>query len=60
VMEQLGWQVVVYQMKDEWRSVSLESGKQFVITTGVKMKQELCVDNLDISHKVLYLRAPIS
>jgi hypothetical protein len=59
-MEQLGWQVVVCQMKDELRFVSLGSGKQFVITTGVRMKQELCVDNWDIPHKVLYLRAPIS
>ena len=40
-------------MKDEWRSVSLGSGKQFVTTTGVRMKQELCADNLDIVIKVV-------
>ena len=39
-------------MKDEWRFVSLISGKQFVITTGERVKQELCVDNLDIQPKV--------
>ena len=52
VMEQFGWQVVVCQMKDEWRSVSLGSGKQFVTTIGVRMKQELCAGNLDIPPKV--------
>jgi hypothetical protein len=40
-------------MKDEWRFVSLGSGKQSVTTTGVKMKQELCVGNLDIVNKVI-------
>ena len=40
-------------MKDEWRFVSLENGKQFVTTTGVRMKQELCVDNLGIVIKVI-------
>jgi hypothetical protein len=40
-------------MKDEWRFVSLGSGKQFVTTTGVKMKQELCAGNLDTAIKVL-------
>jgi hypothetical protein len=40
-------------MKDEWRFVSLESGKQFVTTTGVRMKQELCVGSLDIVIKVI-------
>ena len=45
VMEQSDWQVVVRQMKDEWRLVSLGSGKQLVTTTGVRTKQESCVDN---------------
>ena len=45
VMEQSDWQAVVRQMKDEWRFVSPGSGKQFVTTTGVRMKQESCVDN---------------
>ena len=45
VMEQSDWQAVVCQMKDEWRFVSPGSGKQFVTTTGVRMKQESCVDN---------------
>ena len=40
-------------MKDEWRFVSLASGKPFVTTTGVRMKQEWCVDNLDILLKVV-------
>ena len=40
-------------MKDEWRFVSLGSGKQFVIATGAKTKQEWCVDNLDIAIKVI-------
>ena len=40
-------------MKDEWRFVSLQNGKQFVTTTGVRTKQELCVDNLGIQLKVI-------
>ena len=40
-------------MKDGWRSVGLGNGKQFVITTGVRMKQELCAGNLDIVIKVI-------
>jgi hypothetical protein len=40
-------------MKEEWRFVGLGSGKQFVTTTGVKMKQELCAGNLDIVIKVI-------
>ena len=51
-MEQFGWQVVVCQMKDEWRSVGLGNGKRCVTTTGVRMKQELCAGNLDIPPKV--------
>ena len=39
-------------MKVGWRFVSLENGKRFVTTTGVGMKLEWCVDNLDIAHKV--------
>ena len=45
VMDQSDWQVAVCQMKDELRFVNLGSGKQFVTTTGVRMKQESCVDN---------------
>ena len=52
VTEQLGWKVVVCQMKDGWRFVSLGSGKQFVITTGVKMKQGSFAGNLGTPHKV--------
>ena len=44
-MAQSDSQVVVCQMKGEWKFVCLVSGKQFVITTGVRMKQEWCVDN---------------
>ena len=40
-------------MKDEWKSISLGNGKQFVTTTGVRMKQELCAGNLDIVIKVI-------
>ena len=50
-------QVEVYQMKDEWRYVRLVDGKQFVTTTGVRMKQEWCVDNLDMLPKVLELHS---
>ena len=45
VMELSDLQVVMYQMKDEWRFVSLVNGKRFVTTIGVRMKQEWCVDN---------------
>ena len=51
-MEQSDCQVEVYQMKDVWRFVCLVNGKQFVTTTGVRMKQEWCVDNLDTLPKV--------
>ena len=51
-MEQSDWQVAVCQMKVGWRLVSLENGKWFVTTTGVGMKLEWCVDNLDTAHKV--------
>ena len=44
--------MVVCQMKDEWRFVSLVNGKLFVTTTGVRMKQEWCVGNLDMLLKV--------
>ena len=56
-MELLGCQVEVCQMKDEWRFVCLVSGKQFVTTAGVRMKQEWCVDNLDMLPKVLELHS---
>ena len=45
--------MVVCQMKDGLRFVGMGNGKQFVITTGVKMKQELCAGNLDIVIKVI-------
>ena len=51
-MELSDYQVAVYQMKGEWRCVGLVSGKQFVTTTGVRMKQEWCADNWDIPLKV--------
>ena len=51
-MEQSGYQGVVCQMKDEWRFVCLVNGKVFVITIGVRMKQEWCVGNLDMLLKV--------
>ena len=52
-MEQSGSQVAAYQTKDEWRFVNLVNGKQFVTTTGMRTKQEWCVDNLDIVIKVI-------
>ena len=42
----------MYQTKDEWKFVNLGSGRQFVTIIGVRMKQELCVDNLDTPLKV--------
>ena len=39
-------------MKDEWKFVNLGSGKQFVTTTGVRTKRELCAGNWDIVIKV--------
>ena len=52
-MDPSGSQVAAYQTKDEWRFVNLVNGKQFVTTTGVRMKQGWCVDNLDIVIKVI-------
>ena len=34
-------------LKDEWRCATMENGIQSVIKAGVKLKQELCADNLD-------------
>ena len=52
VMEPLDCQVAAQQMKDEWKFVNLGNGKQFVTTTGVRMKRELCAGNWDIVIKV--------
>ena len=59
-MELLSYQVAVCQIKGEWRHVCLVNGKQFVITTGVRMKQEWCVDNSDIPLKVCNIQSCIA
>ena len=46
--------MVLYPMKEEWRSVLASFGEQSVMIGGIVMMPWLCVDNLVTIHMVKY------
>ena len=44
-MEQFVWLMVLWRVRAEWRSASMDCGEQCVIMAGITMMPELCADN---------------
>ena len=44
-MEQFVWLMVLWRVRAEWRSASMDCGEQYVIMAGITMMPKLCADN---------------
>ena len=51
--------MVAPAMKEEWKCTTIDSGRQFVMITGILTMLMLCADNLDTEEQLEHIKVLI-